>query len=73
MTKPARRVLWNRSALPTPYVSSKLGISRRELGEAIHEIKALNGLRGDDRITILENGDVEDEYGNLIGNILDEC
>lgn len=67
------RVLWSRGTLPTPHVSSRLGISRRQLGAAIHEIKRRSGLRGDDRITIYEDGNVTDERGDLIGNILDEC
>ena len=73
MDKPGGRILWDRGSLPTSYVSSRLGISRRELGTAIHEIKLGNGLRGDDPVVIYENGDVTDENGNLIGNILDEC
>lgn len=54
-------------------VSPKLGITRPELRDAIHRLKLRNGLRGNDRLTIFENGDVKDDVGHLIGNILDEC
>lgn len=40
---------------------------------AIHEIKARNGLRGGDLVVIFDDGDVADQDGHVIGNILDEC
>jgi hypothetical protein len=56
LDKPAGRILWDRRSLPTSYVSSRLGISRRELGTAIHEIKLASGLRGNDLVVIYEDG-----------------
>jgi hypothetical protein len=73
LARSPRRVLWDKRSLPSAYVSEKLGISRRELGTAIHVIKLHQGMRGDDHVIIYEDGDVTDEIGNLIGNIYDEC
>lgn len=72
MNDRSSRVLWSRGDLPTRFVSDALNVSRRRLGAAIHVIKRRSGLRGDERIIIYENGDVADERGDLIGNILDE-
>ena len=72
LTERPARVLWDRSTLPNSYVSGRLGISRRELGAAIHRIKMRSGLRGGDLIVIYEDGTVADTSGAIIGNILDE-
>jgi hypothetical protein len=73
LAEPPGRILWDSRSRPSAYVSERLGISRRELGSAIHAIKLHQGMRGDDHVIIYEDGDVTDEVGNLIGNIHDEC
>ncbi len=67
-----RRVIWNRSGQPVPYVSEKLGLQEEDVSAAIHVIKAAARLRGADSIIIYDNGDVTDSRGEEIGNIYDE-
>jgi hypothetical protein len=38
------RIIWDRRENPTEYVSDQLGITREQLGDAIHEIKAASDL-----------------------------
>jgi hypothetical protein len=66
------RAIWNRPQNPTQYVSDRLGITREQLGEALHEIKASGNLRAADRVIIYDDGVVTDEHGEPLGNIYDE-
>ena len=66
------RVIWDRPENPPKYVSDQLGISRRQLGEALHEIKRAGNLRAPDRVVIYDDGMVSDEHGDVLGNIYDE-
>ena len=66
------RVIWNRRENPSQYVSEKLGITREQLGDAIHEIKAAGNLSPSERVIIYDDGTVTDEYGYVLGNILNE-
>jgi hypothetical protein len=66
------RVIWNRRENPSEYVSEKLGITREQLGDAIHEIKAAGNLSPSERVIIYDDGTVTDEYGYVLGNILNE-
>jgi hypothetical protein len=66
------RPIWNRPENPTKYVSDRLGITREQLGEALHEIKAAGNLRAADRVIIYDDGTVTTEHGEPLGNIYDE-
>jgi len=66
------RIIWNRGENPTKYVSDQLGIERWQLRGALHKIKSRAGLGGRDRVTIYDDGMVEDANGDEIGNIHDE-
>jgi hypothetical protein len=57
---------------PVSYVSDRLGITREQLGDAIHEIKAASDLSPADRIIIYDDGTVTDERGDVLGNIYNE-
>jgi len=49
------RAIWQHPGNPTNYVSDRLGITREQLGEALHDIKASGNLRAADPI-IYETG-----------------
>ena len=66
------RIIWDQPGNPPKYVSDQLGISRVQLGEAIHEIKHAGNLRAPDRVIIYDDGMVTDEHGEILGNIYDE-
>ena len=66
------RVIWDRPENPPKHVSDQLGISRWQLGEALHEIKSAGNLRASDRVIIYDDGMVTDEHGDALGNIYDE-
>ncbi len=66
------RIIWNRPGNPPKYVSDQLGISERDLGRAIHSIKAESNLRGADRVIVYDDGAVTDEQGEPLGNVHDE-
>ena len=65
-------VIWSNPGNPTNEVSRALGIERHQLRRALHRIKRPEKLRGDDSVTILDDGSVTDHEGNVIGNIYDE-
>ncbi len=67
----ARR-LWSRPGNPPDWVAARLGISREQLGEAIHKVKDSAGLAPSDRVIIWDDGSVTDEADDWIGNIQDE-
>jgi hypothetical protein len=74
------RIIWNRRENPSAYVSDRLGITREQLGDAIHEIKAAGDLSPADhviiypadRVIIYDDGTVTDERGDVLGNIYNE-
>jgi hypothetical protein len=66
------RAIWDRPGNPTRYVRDRLGITREQLGEALHEIKASGNLRAADRVIICDDDMVTDERGEPLGNIYDE-
>ena len=66
------RIIWNRRENPSEYVSDRLGITREQLGDAIHEIKAAGNLSPADRVIIYDDGTVTDERGDVLGNIYNE-
>ena len=66
------RIIWHRRENPSQYVSDKLGITREQLGDAIHEIKAAGNLSPADRVIIYDVGTVSDERGDVLGNIYNE-
>ena len=53
-------------------MARRFGIRKEEARRVIHNIKDREGLRGDDNLIIYDNGDVEDEHGELLGNFCDE-
>src|SRR5690348_2084392 len=61
------RIIWNRRENPSEYVSGQLGITRAQLGDAIHEIKAAGDLSPADRVIIYDDGTVTDERGDVLG------
>lgn len=68
----APRVIWDKRASPTRFVSDVLGIDRWKLRLAIHRIKTRGNLGPTDKITIHSDGKVTDVGGDEIGNIYDE-
>jgi hypothetical protein len=44
----------------------------RHFSRALHKIKAASDLSGRDRVIIYSDGSVEDERGELLGNLYDE-
>jgi hypothetical protein len=65
--------IWDRSGNPNRYVSDKLGISRQQLRERLHKIKAAADLKPHQRVIIYDNGDVRDAAnGDYIGNLLND-
>jgi hypothetical protein len=65
----SRRLIWDRGDSPSSRVAQALGLEHFEVRRAIHKIKARANLRGPDRVTIYDNGDVTDDRGDDIGNI----
>jgi DNA-binding FadR family transcriptional regulator len=66
------RIIWSNPGNPTAAVSRRLGITRWQLREALHEIKRKKRLRPGDRVTIYDDGTVTDATGEHLGNIHDE-
>jgi hypothetical protein len=66
------RVIWDRRENLSKYVSDQLGITREQLGDAIHELKAAGNLSPADRVIIYDDGTVTDEHGYVLGNICNE-
>lgn len=66
------RIIWDRPGNPTKYVSDRLQISRRDLGRALHKIKARYNLRAADRVVIYDDGAVTDQAFEPLGNIYEE-
>ena len=66
------RKIWTRPTNPTRAVAAALGISRRQLRDAIHAIKRDAALRPDDNVSIWDDGAVTDDQDVWIGNIYDE-
>lgn len=64
--------MWSNKGSPTAHVASELGLPEHDVSDAIHAIKAANNLRGSDNVRIYDNGDVEDQHGEWLGNIRDE-
>ncbi len=59
------RIIWDQSGNPPKYISDQLGISRVQLGEAIHEIKHASNLRALDRVIRYGDGMVTDAHGDV--------
>jgi hypothetical protein len=66
------RLLWSSADNPPGGVARRLGISRVQLGEALHKIKRDAGLSPRDRVNIWGDGSVTDDRDVWIGNIHDE-
>jgi hypothetical protein len=66
------RIIWDRRENPSEYVSDQLGITREQLGDAIHELKAASDLSPAERVIIYDDGTVTDEQGDVLGNIYNE-
>jgi hypothetical protein len=66
------RIIWSNPGNPPRSVANRLGITRQQLGRAIHRIKDHAGLAPRDRITILHDGSVMDQDDVPLGNIHDE-
>jgi len=60
------------SGNPPDSVARALGIEPRRFSRALHKIKAASDLSGADRVIIYNNGMVEDEQGEPLGNLHDE-
>lgn len=66
------RVIWSRPGNPARAVATGLGITRAQLGDALHAIKKIARLRPRDDVTIWDDGSVTDAQDEVIGNIYDE-
>lgn len=69
---PRARRLWSSARNPPARVASLLGITRVQLGGALHRIKRDAGLSPRDRVHIWDDGSVTDDANVWIGNIHDE-
>ncbi|RVU14072.1 hypothetical protein [Methylobacterium oryzihabitans] len=69
----SRRIIWDRSGNPIPFVSQALKIDPYRCADALHTIKQAAGLSPKDDTVIYDNGDVTDKLsGDEIGNLHDE-
>ena len=66
------RVIWDRRENSSKYVSDQLGITREQLGDAIHELKTAGNLSPAERVIIYDDGTVTDEFGYVLGNVYNE-
>jgi hypothetical protein len=64
--------IWSNPGNPPDSVARRLGITRDQLGEAIHIIKDDAGLSPRDRVSIWDDGSITDETDEWIGNVHDE-
>ena len=64
--------IWTRPGNPSRGVATALGITRAQLGDAIHAIKKNAELRPRDNVIIWDDGTVSDARDEVIGNIYDE-
>jgi hypothetical protein len=70
---PVARKIWTERGRLRDLVSTELGIERWQLREAIHKIKAKNGLHAPDDVEIWNDGSVTDALsGEYLGNVYDE-
>jgi hypothetical protein len=69
-----RRIIWSNPGNPDNRVSNHFRIGRRQLRDALHEIKASNDLSPADRVIIYDDGTVADwnQRDEELGNIFDE-
>jgi hypothetical protein len=65
-------VLWSNPGNPPDFVARALAMAPRHFSRALHKIKAANDLSGADRVIIYNDGSVEDERGEPLGNLYDE-
>jgi len=66
------RKIWSQPGNPTSGVARALGISRPELGYAIHRIKKNARLRPNDNVSIWDDGSLTDDDDVWLGNVHDE-
>ena len=66
------RIIWSNPGNPPRGVATRLGITRQQLRDAIHEIKHDAKLAPTDRVTIWDDGTVTDESVVEIGNVFEE-
>jgi|1186.fasta_scaffold14397_2 hypothetical protein len=71
MSEPPR-IIWSRPGNPTRQVATALGVTRAQLGAALHAIKKNARLRPNDDVRIYADGSVADASDEIIGNIYDE-
>jgi hypothetical protein len=64
--------LWSGEGNPPDWVARRLGISRVQLGAALHTIKRDSGLTPRDRVSLWYDGSVTDDRDAWIGNVYDE-
>lgn len=64
--------LWSSVENPPGWVARRLGISRVQLGAALHMVKRDAGLSPRDRVSLWDDGSVTDDADVWIGNVHDE-
>lgn len=67
-----RSVVWRGQKSPTKSIAKRFGIPADIVRTVIHNVKDREGLGGSDNIIIYDNADIEDEFGNWLGNMCDE-
>jgi len=72
MSRSRARILWSNPGNPPDSVARALGMGSRRFSRALHKIKAASDLSGADRVIIYNDGMVEDEQGEPLGNLHDE-
>ncbi|HTT81105.1 MAG TPA: hypothetical protein VMF86_15640 [Stellaceae bacterium] len=66
------QIIWNQPGNPSRGVAARLGITRDQLRNALHRIKADVKYGPTDRVIIWDDGSVSDDEGEMIGNVYDE-
>ena len=72
------RRIWSNPENPPDSVAREISratgrpLTRTQLGEALHVIKRIAGLRPRDQVFIFDDGSVHDAADDWIGNVYDE-
>lgn len=67
-----RAVIWRGQKSLTKSIAQRFGVPPDVVRTVIHNVKDREGLNGADNIIIYDNGDIEDEFDNWLGNLCDE-
>lgn len=66
------KVVFGRRRNSTSHAADELGMSDDSFSARLHKLKRSAGLRGNDDVTIYNDGDAYNANGECIGNVCDE-